>query len=117
MIFFSSNLELLNMVMFIMYELNYPCNDSTYFWHIVSFSKDNFVDENQFVGKLMVSLIGVNTSYNDDFDTSPFSKVHYIVDIDNKKIFLKQSLKISEDDMKDYENSKEFDLYIQSIIK
>ena len=117
MIFFSSNLELLNMVMFIMYELNYPCNDSTYFWHIVSFSKDNFVDENQFVGKLMVSLIGVNTSYNDDFDTSPFSKVHYIVDIDNKKIFLKQSLNISEDDMKDYENSKEFDLYIQSIIK
>ena len=117
MIFFSSNLELLNMVMFIMYELNYPCNDSTYFWHIVSFSEDNFVDENQFVGKLMISLIGVNTSYYDSFDTSAFSKVHYIVDIDNKKIFLKQSLNISEDDIKDYENSKEFDLYIQNIIK
>ena len=42
MIFFSSNLELLNMVMFIMYILNYPCNDSTSFWHIVSVSKKKF---------------------------------------------------------------------------
>ena len=87
MIFFSSNLELLNMIMFIMYVLNYPCNDSTYFWHIVSSSKENFVEENKFVGKLMVSLIGVNATYNNDIDTSPFSKLHYIVDIDNKNFF------------------------------
>ena len=46
MIFFSSNLELLNMIMFIMYILNYPCNDSTFFWHIVSVSKDNFDSDN-----------------------------------------------------------------------
>ena len=49
MLFFSSNLEILNMVMYIMYILNYPCNDSTYFWHIVSVSKDNLNEENKFV--------------------------------------------------------------------
>ena len=118
MLFFSSNLELLNMVMFIMYVLNYPCNDSTYFWHIVSVSKDNFVEENKFVGKLMVSLLGVNTTYNENFNTSAFGKYHYIVDIDNKKVYFKQALDLSEDDeIQEYENLEKFQLYIQSIIK
>ena len=118
MIFFSSNLELLNMVMFIMFVLNYPCNDSTYFWHIVSVSKDGFNEENKFVGKLMVSLLGVNCSYDDDFDTSPFGKYHYIVDIDNKKIEFKQALDLSEDDdIHEYESLNNFLIYIENIIK
>ena len=87
-IFFCSNLELLNIIMFIMFVLNYPCNDSPYYWHIVSVSKDNFVGENQFVGKFMVSFVGVNCAYNSDFNTAPFGKCHYIVDIDNKKCFI-----------------------------
>ena len=117
-IFFSSNLELLNMVMFIMFVLNYPCNDSTYFWHIVSVSKDNFIEENKFVGKLMVSLLGVNCSYNDEFDTSPFGKYHYIVDIDNKKIVFKQALDLSEDDdIHEYESLNNFLSYIDNIIR
>ena len=104
--------------MFIMYILNYPCNDSTYFWHIVSTSKDKFNDENNFVSKPMVSLIGVNSTYNDDIDTSPFSKYHYIVDIDNKKFFLKQSLEFSEDeDLKEFQNCKDLQTFIQNIIK
>ena len=86
MIFFSSNLEILNMVMFIMYILNYPCNDSTYFWHIVSFSEQNFVEENKFVGKLIISMIGYNSTYNECIDTSCFGNNHFIVDLDNKKL-------------------------------
>ena len=118
MIFFSSNLELLNMVMFIMYVLNYPCNDSTYFWHIVSVSKDNFVDENKFVGKLMVCLIGINATYSDDFDTSAFSRFNYIVDIDNKKVFIKKSSNFCEDeDSEEFNNCKNLQAYIQNIIK
>ena len=38
-LFFSSNLELLNTIMYIINMFNYPCNDTTYFWHIVSVSK------------------------------------------------------------------------------
>lgn len=117
MLFFSSNLELLNMVMFIMYILNYPCNDSTYFWHIVSVSKDNLVEENKFVGKMMVFLLGVNASYDDSIDTSPFGKYHFIVDIDNKKIFLRESLNISIDEKEESTNLNKFQQYIQNIIK
>ena len=118
MLFFSSNLEILNMVMFIMYVLNYPCNDSTYFWHIVSVSKDNFVEENQFVGKLMVSLLGVNTTYDENIDTSVFSKYHFIVDIDNKRVFFNQALDLSEDnDIQEYGNLNDLDVYIQNIIR
>ena len=119
MLFFSSNLEILNMVMFIMYVLNYPCNDCTYFWHIVSVSKNNFVGENQFVGKIMVSLLGVNMAYSEDFDTSAFGKFHYIVDIDNKKLMLKKTEDLSEDvnEEKEYNSLKKLLAYLQNIIK
>ena len=117
MLFFSSNLELLNIVMFIMYILNYPCNDSTYFWHIVSVSKNNLVEENKFVGKIMVSLLGVNATYDDSIDTFSFGRYHYIVDIDNKKLFLRESLDLSLDEKEDVDRLNNLHQYIQNIIK
>jgi hypothetical protein len=117
MLFFSSNLEILNMVMYIMYILNYPCNDSTYFWHIVSVSKDNLNEENKFVGKVMVSMLGVNAAYDDCIDTFAFGSYHFIVDIDNKKILLKESLDLSLNEKEDSENVDKFDNYIKDIIK
>ena len=94
-LFFSSNLELLNTIMYIINMFNYPCNDTTYFWHIVSVSKKNLVEENRFVGKIMSSLLGVNTTYDDSINTFAFGSYHYVVDIDNKKIYFKESLNIS----------------------
>ena len=118
MLFFSSNLEILNMIMIIMYLLNYPCNDSTYFWHIVSISKNNLLEENKFVGKIMGSLLGVNIAYTNEIDTSPFGKFHYIIDIDNKKIFLKQTMRLLDDeDIQEYNNLKNLQVYIENIIK
>ena len=118
MIFFSSNLEILNMVMFIFYVLNYPCNDSTYFWHIVSVSENNLIDENKFVSKIMDSMIGVNSTYNDKIDTYSFGKYHYIVDIDNKKIFLRQTSRFSNaEDFEDFNKLKNLYEYIQNIIR
>ena len=116
-LFFCSNLELLNMIMYIMYMLNYPCNDSTYFWHIVSVSKNNLVEENKFVGKVMACLLGVNTLYDDSIDTFCFGRYHYIVDIDNKKIFLKESLDLSNDEKEEVDNLNNLQIYIQNIIK
>ena len=117
MLFFSSNLEILNMVMFIMYILNYPCNDSSYFWHIVSVSKENLNSENKFVGKIMVSLLGINTTYDDDIDTSPFGKYHYVVDIDNKTILFKQALDLSVDEIEDTDGLSNFQTYIENILR
>ena len=117
MLFFSSNLEILNMVMFIMYILNYPCNDSSYFWHIVSVSKENLIEENKFVGKIMVSLLGVNATYDESINTSAFGRYHYIVDIDNKKILFKQALDLSIDEIEDIEGLANFQKYIENILK
>ena len=68
-----------------MFSLNYPCNDSIYFWHIVSLSPKNFNDDNKFVGKLQNSLLGVNMFYDEWLDTSIFGPYYFIMDLDNKK--------------------------------
>jgi hypothetical protein len=116
-IFFCSDLELLNMIMFIMFVLNYPCNDSPYYWHIVSVSENNFVGENQFVRKFMVSFIGVHHAYYPDFNVSPFGKYHYIVDIDNKRAF-HYSEELEEDrDIEDFENLKNIQIFVQNAFK
>ena len=118
MLFFCSNLEILNMTMFIMFVLNYPCNDSPYFWHIVSISKNNFDEDNKFVGKVMTSMLGVNTLYTEDFNTEAFGKFNYIIDIDRKNIILKKELEFSEeDDGRDYEGLNNFRTYIKNILK
>ena len=116
LLFFSSNLELLNTIMFIMYMFNYPCNDSTYFWHIVSVGRNNLVEENKFVGKVMVCLLGVNCTYEPSINTSDFASNHYIVDIDNKKLIYKESndVSIDEDDGTKLVN---FVNYIENILK
>ena len=116
MLFFSSNQELLNIFMYIIYILNYPCNDSRYFWHIVTVSKDNLIEENKFVG-LMVSMLGVNSSYEESIDTKAFGTFYYIIDIDNKKIILKESLDISIDEKDEADNLNNLHQYIQSILK
>ena len=118
MIFFCSNLEMLNMVMFIMYILNYPCNDSTYFWHIVSVSENNFNEDNKFVGKLIISMLGYNGTYDEDIDTSCFGNNHFIVDLDNKKIFVNNidSLDLEENEQKEHSNLEALLNYIENII-
>ncbi len=118
MLFFCSNLELLNMVMFIMFVLNYPCNDSPYFWHIVSISRSNFDEDNKFVGKVMSSMLGVNTLYTDDMNTEPFGKYNYIIDIDRQNVILKKELDFcAEEDGKDFDGLNNFRNYIRNILK
>ena len=114
-LFFSSNLELLNIVMFIMYILNYPCNDTPYFWHIISFSKDNFTEENKFVGKRTPSLLGINCSYNEEFDTSAFGNYHFIVDIDNKTMEFKQADQLVGEEIKEFDDLQNLYDYIQNV--
>ena len=110
MLFFSQNLEILNMVMYIMFLLNYPINDSVYFWHIVSVSINDFHEENRFVSQVMDSLLGVNTLYDERIDTSAFGSYHFIVDLDNKKMILKtfELESIDEEDVNDLIKIQDF---------
>ena len=116
MLFFCSNLELLNMVMYIMYILNYPCNDSTYFWHIVSLSKENLTEDNKFVGKMMSKLLGINDAYDESINTNAFGRYHFIVDLDNKKMFLKE-YDIIDFEKDDINNLNNLQIYIQNILR
>ena len=65
--------------MYIFYILNYPSNNSTYFWHIVSIAKKDLNAENRFVGQIMTSLLGVNSEYDKSIDTSAFGNYHLII--------------------------------------
>ena len=118
-LFFSSNLEILNMIMYILYILNYPFNDSLYFKYIVSVSKDNLNEENKFVGKgkEKLSFLGVNTNYDEHIDTNAFSCCHFIFDIDNKKLIFKESNNLSLDEKKYSDDLYNFYIYIKDIIK
>ena len=50
-LFFSPNLEKLNLFMYMLYILNYPLTDSNYFWHIKSISKNNINSLSEMIGK------------------------------------------------------------------
>ena len=115
-LFFSQNLEILNMIMYIMFSLNYPCNDSIYFWHIVSVPLKELTEENRFVGKVMDSLLGVNSSYDEFINTSPFGSYYFIVDIDNKKIILKNS-NLNQEEEEDYKDLIKIQEFLQNSIK
>ena len=87
-LFYSQNIELLNTIMFIFSNLNYPLNDTIYFWHILSVSINNFLSGNStFVGKTCSTIIGINTSYSPDYITTQRIKEHFVLDIDGKNFF------------------------------
>ena len=104
--------------MYTMFSLNYPCNDSIYFWHIVSLSPKNFNDDNKFVGKLQNSLLGVNMLYDEWLDTSIFGPYYFIMDLDNKKLFLKYNKNNkNEDEKNDINYLLSLQAFIQNCIK
>ena len=103
--------------MYIMYVLNYPCNDSTYFMHIVSVNKYSLIDENKFVGKFMSSLLGVHASYNKNINTFAFGSYHHVVDIDNKKIIYREAPTMSIYDREESSKIIKIDNYVKNILK
>ena len=87
-IFYSSRPDILNMVMYIFCNLNYPFNDSIYYWHVLSVSQDNFMKgTSTFVGKTCSTLTGILSEYNPDILTTSKIREHFVLDIDNKNFF------------------------------
>ena len=87
-IFYSTRPEVLNMVMFIFSNLNYPFNDSIYYWHILSVSLQSFMTgSSDFVGKTCSSLVGILNEYKPEVLTTQKIREHFVLDIDNKTFF------------------------------
>lgn len=118
-VFFSENLEMLNMIMYIFSILNYPCNDSNYFWHIVSVSKYDYLNEsNCFVVKGGSFILGVNASYEDIAKDEKFKNrrnYFHIADLDNKRVRFRPypNRKLSAKE----EKLSKLMLYIEAILK
>ena len=85
-LFYSSNLELLNLLMYVFSSLNYPCNESIYFWHILSVSIQSFMNSTStFVGKTCSTIIGINNTYDPRVKTTLRIREHFVLDIDRKE--------------------------------
>ena len=87
-IFYSTRPEVLNMVIFIFSNLNYPFNDSIYYWHIFSVSLNSFMTgSSKLVGKTCCTLTGILNEYQPDIMTTQKIHEHFVLDIDNKNFF------------------------------
>jgi hypothetical protein len=87
-IFYSSRPEILNMVMFIFSNINYPFNDSIYYWHVLSVSQDSFMNgTSTFVGKTCSTITGILSQYKPEVLTTKKIKEHFVLDIDEKNFF------------------------------
>ena len=87
-IFYSQNPEILNIVMYIFSNFNYPFNDSIYYWHILSVSKESFMSgTSTFVGKTCSTLTGILSEYDSELLTTKKISEHFVLDIDNKNFF------------------------------
>ena len=87
-IFYSSRPEILNMVMYIFSNLNYPFNDSIYYWHVLSVSEDSFMSgSSTFVGKTCSTITGILSEYDQEILTTKKIREHFVLDIDNKNFF------------------------------
>ena len=90
-IFFSKNLELLSLIIYSFINLNYPLNDSQYYWINASVSKDTLTSGNSpFVGKTFSSILGVNSPYENYLLKKCNNLKEYVaVDIDKGIVYNK----------------------------
>ena len=82
LLFFSPNLEKLNIFMFALYILNYPLTDSNYFWHIKTISV-NDLDEGD--DTITTSFKGVHSDIIENLDLSKFKALNFIIGLENKE--------------------------------
>ena len=114
-IFFSAVPEILNTVMYIFANLNYPFNDSIYYWHVVSLSEYGFMKDTDspFTGKVSSSMYGICCEYNPDMETTKKVKEHFILNIDEKNL----SILYSDDtDQEKLDRITDLDKYISECI-
>ena len=101
-LFYSTNLELLNLFMYVISSFNYPCNESIYFWHILSVSIQSFMKgTSTFAGKTCSTIIGINNAYDPNVKTTLRIREHFVFDIDKKEFSY-----VSSGDVPESENNR-----------
>ena len=109
-IFYSSRPEILNMVMYIFANLNYPFNDSIYYWHLLSVSHESFMEgSSTFVGKTSSTMTGILSEYSSEFLTTKKIREHFVLDIDNKNFFF-----LFQEETEEVKNTMDLYQYIKS---
>ena len=90
LLFFSSDLKILNLFMFVLYLLNYPLTDSSYFWHIETISEKGLKSVEQ---AILQGFKGINTQYKENTDLGILNEVEFIIDLEgeNKIVSRKKS--------------------------
>ena len=87
-VFYSSNLENLNMILYLFKCFNYPFNDSIYYENILSISKALFMSETStFIDNACPTMIGVSSKYDPEFLATKEINEHFVFDIDKKEFF------------------------------
>ena len=86
LVFFSKNIEKLNLFMFALYILNYPLTNSFYFYHIFSISEKEIKNV---LEHPLDMLRGVNKDYDKNINYSGFGDLKFVVDMNNKKLVFK----------------------------
>jgi hypothetical protein len=89
-LFFSKNLEFLSLTINSYLNLNFPLNDEKYYFINASVSYENYVNENStFVGSPFTTIIGINDSYNQKYQSGSMNKLreHLAVDLDNGRVY------------------------------
>ena len=109
-IFYSQRPDILNMVIYIFSILNYPFNDSIYYWHLLSVSKESFMNgSSTFVGKTCSTLTGILSEYDQELLTTKKIREHFVLDIDNKNFFF-----LFQEETKEVQETMELYNYIKS---
>ena len=81
---FSTNLELISLVIYAFHTLNYPLNDGNYYWLNATVSYTDLVTENSiFVGQSYPTMLGVHSAYNPAYLQRTVLKDHFVMDLDN----------------------------------
>ena len=81
LLFFSPDIEKLNLFMFMLYLLNYPLTDSNFFWHIEAISENDI--KSDYYTAVLTGFKGINTKYRENLDLSRFSSIYFIVDLES----------------------------------
>lgn len=117
-IFFSENISILNLVMYLLSTFSYPCMDTTYLWHILSVPGNdvNTKSKNPFVGKPFTGMLGVNCTFNELMLKQLLSiyQMFFVVDIDNQEITFHHT-EDEEEVIQTAEHVKRLKLYIEKI--
>ena len=93
MIFVSSNPEILNTIIYIFANLNYPFNEQIYYWHALSVSENDFLNnfDSPFIGKSSSSLYGICHSNSKNFDFTSRIKDYFLLNIDEKSLSIQNN--------------------------